>query len=272
MYPPPDLFSRHLVSVIVDPDENRTLSDLQAGVELMKYIVLIVGVALMFDANAMAQEEAAVGTVTSPEAAAEPAPSEAQPADAPPKEEKKRSPYYKKVQGWLWIEGFAGPSAYDPDKFGSLDFGGASADAPKVNGPEYGFAVLLGLGGFEIGVFYRQANYSAYKLMKVGVDMQGIFRFIPYVHPMVRIDLFYSRTFSGNPFGLTDPNVDGGGFTLGAGLRIPIIRWMSFAATFDWSMIGLAVRTPTENSGVLGQQLGATFALTFHFIGVRGGD
>jgi hypothetical protein len=68
---------------------------------------------------------------------------------------------------------------------------------------------------------------------------------------------------------LPSADVDGGGFTLGAGLRIPIIRWMSFSATFDWSMIGLAIRTPTESSAVVGQQLGATFSLTFHFIGVR---
>jgi hypothetical protein len=113
--------------------------------------------------------------------------------------------------------------------------------------------------------------------MKVGLDIQGIFRFIPWVHPMVRIDLFYGRTFNGDPFdtGLTNLNVDGGGFTLGAGLRIPIIRWMSFAATFDWSMIGLAVRGNDSSggsvkTGALGQQLTATFALTFHFIGVRG--
>ena len=56
----------------------------------------------------------------------------------------------------------------------------------------------------------------------------------------------------------------------GAGLRIPIIRWMSFAATFDWSLIGLWFQGgPSGSSGVLGQQLGGTFALTFHFIGVR---
>jgi hypothetical protein len=172
------------------------------------------------------------------------------------------------------MEAFAGPSAYDPDQFTSIDIGASPSDAPKLNGPEYGFAIGLGLGGFWLGGFYRQANYSAYKLMKVGLDIQGIFRFIPYVHPMVRIDLFYSKTFNGDPFGLTNTNVDGGGFTLGAGLRIPIIRWMSFAATFDWSMIGLAIRGTDSGGnsvtgGVLGQQLGATFALTFHFIGVR---
>jgi hypothetical protein len=237
----------------------------------MKHVVLIVGAALLLSSSASAQEEGAVGSVESSTATETSAPAEPTPApeEAAPPEEEKRSVYYKKTQGWLWMEAFAGPSAYDPDQFASIDIGTAVPNAPKLNGPEYGFAIGLGLGGFWLGGFYRQANYSVYKLMKVGLDIQGIFRFIPYVHPMVRIDLFYSRTFSGNPYGLTDANVDGGGFTLGAGLRIPIIRWMSFAATFDWSMIGLAIRTPTDSSGVLGQQLGATFALTFHFIGVR---
>jgi len=58
------------------------------------------------------------------------------------------------------------------------------------------------------------------------------------------------------------------------GLRIPIVRWMSFAANFDWSYIGLSVRGDSASSGridswVSGQQLAGTFALTFHFIGVR---
>ncbi len=238
----------------------------------MKYVVFLFGAALLFSSTALAQEENSVGTVSGESTATETAPAESAPAPqaAAAPEEEDRSVYYKKVQGWLWMEGFVGPSSYDPDQFTSLSLSAPTTDAPKLNGPEYGFAVGLGLGGFYLGAFYRQANYDVYKLMKVGLDIQGIFRFIPYVHPMIRIDLFYSRTFSGNPYGLaTNPDVDGGGFTLGAGLRIPIIRWMSFSATFDWSMIGLAIRTPTESSGVLGQQLGATFSLTFHFIGVR---
>ena len=78
----------------------------------MKHVFLILVFFLTFDANAAAQEEGAVGTVNTAGTGAE-APSE--PADPPPAEEKKRGPYYKKVQGWLWIEGFAGPTAYDPD-------------------------------------------------------------------------------------------------------------------------------------------------------------
>lgn len=232
----------------------------------MKYGILIIASVLTLGSTASAQEDAEVGTVSD-----DPTPTEA----ATPEKEDERGPYYKKTQGWLWMEFLVGPTAYDPDNYTALSISGSPPDLPKLHGPEYGGAIGLGLGGFWLGAFYRQAKYDVYKLMKVGLDIQGIFRFVPYVHPMVRIDLFYSKTFDGNPYGLTDPNVDGGGLTLGAGIRIPIIRWMSFSATFDWSMIGLAVRgtDPSDgtsvNDGIFGQQLGATFSLTFHFIGVR---
>lgn len=237
----------------------------------MKFTIVSLGVTLLMSSPALAQEQSSgeTGSEASASETVTPAPAPAA-EEAPPAKKDERGVYYKKVQGWLWMEALVGPSTYDPDSFTSLSLSGVpTGNAPKLNGPEYGFAVGLGLGGFWLGGFYRQANYGQYKLAKVGLDIQGVFRFIPYVHPMVRIDMFYSKTFSGNPYGLSDANVDGGGFTLGAGLRIPIIRWMSFAATVDWSMIGLAIRSNNQKSGVLGQQIGATFALTFHFIGVR---
>lgn len=65
--------------------------------------------------------------------------------------------YSKRVQGKLWLEGFAGPSRYDPDRFGwgaevpgydpFTGFGTQSVavevegDAPKVKGPEFGGAI-----------------------------------------------------------------------------------------------------------------------------------
>ena len=249
----------------------------------MKYVVFLVGALLVWGGSASAQDEADAAPETeaagepaaepaaepASEAAAEPA---AEPAsEAAPAEEEKRSVYYKKVQGLLWIEGFAGPSSYDPDQFGSL---GGALNAPKLSGPEGGFSVLAGLGGFGIGAFYRQANYTQYKLMKVGMEIQGTFRFIPYVHPMVRLDIGYARTFNGNPYGLSDVDNDGIVFTGGFGLRIPIIRWMSIAASFDWSFVALSMRGNDasgnrQQSWISGQQLGGTFALTFHFIGVR---
>ena len=223
----------------------------------MKYVVLLVGALLVFGASASAQEQ--VGT-------------ESTTVTPPPK---KKSVYKNKVGSLLWIEGFAGPTTYDPDQFGSLNLGAQSPNAPQLSGPEYGASLSVGLGGFVLGPFFRWADYSAYNLMKIGLEIQGVFRFIPYVHPMVRLDLFYASTRNGNPWpGLTNTNTNGGGFTLGAGIRIPIIRWISIAATFDWSFIGLAVRADQADgnrvsNGSTGNQIGGTFALTFHFIQAR---
>lgn len=231
----------------------------------MKYFVVVASAVLIVSANASAQDE--VGSVE-PAATAETPPKEADSAD----DEDKRSPYYKKVGGLLRIEGGAGPSRYNADQTVSSDVG---AGLGKLNGPEYTLSAGVGLGGFFIGGGFRWADYSAYNLLKVGLVMQGIFRFIPYVHPMIRINLFYAGTRDGSPIsGFTVDKSNGGGFTLGAGIRVPIVRWVSFAATFDWSMIGLGL-TGNDTSGsrettaIVGQQLTGMFALTFQFIGVR---
>jgi hypothetical protein len=248
------------------------------GRELMKCLMVLMSALLLFSANASAQEEA--GATSEPAAASESAPSETAPADdasGTPPEEEDRSPYYKKVKGWLWIEGVAGISSYDPDQFGALNLGtGAPGGASKEKGPQWGFSLGTGFGGgFFLGWYYRQASYSTYKLMKTGLEFQPTIR-IPYVHIMFRVDIGFAQMFGGSPqnWGLT--NVDTGGVdtTFGVGLRIPIVRWMSFAANFDWSYIGLSVRGDSATSGridswVSGQQLAGTFALTFHFIGVR---
>jgi hypothetical protein len=229
----------------------------------MKSLVFLASALLLFGPTASAQEE--VGTVTESTAAAEP-------ASEPPKEEEKKSPYYKKVQGWLWLEGVVGASSYDADNFGSV--GGNNPNAPRVRGPEAGFSVGTGFGGgFFLGWFYRQANYGEYKLLKTGVEFQPTIR-IPYVHVMFRVDLGFARMSGGNPYMLT--NVDNGGIVAsgGFGLRVPLVRWMSLFGTFDWSFVGLSMRGDDSNgsrvsSWILGQQFGGNFGLTFHFIGVR---
>lgn len=235
----------------------------------MKYTAIVMSASLLLGGTALAQENVETPAEVAPAAAPEPAPA---PAASNPPEEKKRGPYYKKVQGWLWLEGFAGPSSYDPDQFGSLDFGVTGENAPRLKGPEYGFAIGTAFGGpFFLGFFYRQANYSQYKLMKTGLDMQGNLRFIPYVHPIFRASIGYAKIFDGSPYtNLPDPDSAGVSFTGGVGVRIPIVRWMSFAATFDWTFVALALRGADGGSSwISGQQFGATFALTFHFIGVR---
>jgi hypothetical protein len=244
----------------------------------MKYIAMISSALMFLCATALAQDDAAAFDAAEAEPAeaepaeAEPAPAEpesAQPEAAP---EEKRSPYYKKVRGWLWIEGVAGPSSYDADQFGKLSFG-TTNDAPKAKGPQWGFSLGTGFGGgFFLGWYYRQANYG-YKLMKTGVEFQPTIR-IPYVHIMFRVDLGFARLFSGNPWGLQNMNNAGIDTTFGVGLRIPLVRWMSIAANFDWSYIGLSMRGDDasgarQQAWIGGQQLAGTFALTFHFIGVR---
>ena len=232
----------------------------------MKYMVLLIGVLLMFGGTASAQDEA--GTGTEPVAAPE------SPAAAEP-EEDKRGPYHRRVQGWLWLEGFAGPSSYDPDQFGSLTFGnGTGPNAPRVKGPEGGFAVGTPIGGgFFLGWFYRQANYGDYGLMKTGVEFQPTIR-IPYVHIMFRADLGYAKMINGNPYGITSFSSGGIVATGGVGIRVPIVRWISFVGSVAWSFVGLSIKgdsgSTSINSWILGQQVTGTFGLTFQFIGVRG--
>jgi hypothetical protein len=237
----------------------------------MKYVVLMLSAVLLFSSTVSAQEEGADTPVAEQAPAPEAAPAAA-PQPAPP-EEDKRSPYYKKVRGWLWLEGVAGVASYDPDQFGTLKLGTAP-NAPKQRGPQYGFAVGTGFGGpFFLGWYYRRANFGDYKLMRTGAEFQPTIR-IPHVHIALRLDIGLARIVDGNPYGFTDVSNGGLDFTAGVGLRIPIVRWISIAATFDWSYIGLSMRG-TDSSGVRqtswinGQQLAGTFALTFHFIGVR---
>ncbi len=230
----------------------------------MKYVAMISSAMMFLSATALAQDDSA-----STEAPAEATP------EAAKEEGDDRGPYYKKVQGWLWIEGFAGPSGYDPDKFGSLTLSGGGRNAPKVKGPEGGFAVGTPFGGpFFLGWFYRQANYGDYGLMKTGLEFQPTIR-IPYVHIMFRVDLGYAKMINGNPYGLTGLSNGGIVATGGVGIRVPIVRWISFVGSVDWSFVGLSLKgtdpdtSQSFNSWVLGRQVTGTFGLTFQFIGVR---
>lgn len=71
---------------------------------------------------------------------------------------------------------------------------------------------------------------------------------------------------------VTNVRSHGGGATLGAGLRIPIVKWVSIAADFDYSIIGLVFQgteTLSGNgakitAGTAGTAIAGTFALTFH--------
>jgi len=191
-------------------------------------------------------------------------------------EDESTSAYSKKVQGKMWVEAFVGPSSYDPDRFGAGNpfFDLVGFEIPKVKGPEFGAALGGALANQVVflGAAYRQANYEigegrgSYKLMKVGADAQFVFTFVPYVHPLIRIDVGYARLFGGN-LSANDAKNNGLYFTLGFGVRVPIVRWVSFVATFDWSRVTIY---PKGGAGfsLEGSQLGGTFGLTLHFIGV----
>ena len=240
--------------------------------------MLLVAAIATLPSVASAQEPSAdaAGTVES-EGAERAAESAANPAPADPDSmEKDGGPYSRRVQGLLWFEFLIGPTWFDPDQYGSLSLSGVGQlDAPRQFGPEWGVAIGVALRGFHLGASYRRGKYDGYKLLKLGIDMKGVFRFVPYVHPMLRFNLYYAGITDGNPYPqLTNANIDGGGFTLGAGFMVPVVRWVSFTTTFDWSVMGLAVRGNEASgasfrSGVTGQEIGVTFAVTFHFIGVR---
>ncbi|MBW2718251.1 MAG: hypothetical protein JRD94_06765 [Deltaproteobacteria bacterium] len=198
-----------------------------------------------------------------------------------PESKKKPEPeetgiYSRRVQGKLWLEGFVGPSSYDLDRFGaeSAFFQIPDLGFPKVKGPEFGaaFGGAIARQIFFIGAAYRQANYEidgfeVYKLMKVGLDLQAVITLVPYVHPLIRFGVGYARVFGG-VFSEVDLKTNGSYFTLGAGVRVPIVRWVSFVATFDWSYVTIY---PKDGGGlnIAGQQLGGTFGLTLHFVGVK---
>jgi hypothetical protein len=107
------------------------------------------------------------------------------------------------------------------------------------------------------------------------LDLGFLIRAVPYVHPSIRVGFNYYTTTGG----LVIPGFDnlvsnvrshGGGASLGAGLRIPIVKWLSIAADFDYSIIGLVFQgneTTTGGSftaGTAGTAIAGTFALTVH--------
>ena len=188
------------------------------------------------------------------------------PSAVEPEEQEKKSPYHNKVQGKLRVEVLFGPSRFDPD---ALSAGSSGANAPRVSGPEFGVTLLGGpsTSTHFVGATYRQANYDVYKLMKAGLANQWAWR-TPYVHPMLRLDVCYAHIFDGAIY----PSVDGSprhglSTTFGFGVRVPIVRWVSFAATFDWSLVSLFA-TKGDVINVLGSQIVGTFSLMGHFIGV----
>ncbi|MGB8329082.1 MAG: hypothetical protein WCE62_03070 [Polyangiales bacterium] len=202
-------------------------------------------------------------------------PAEQAPEDAP----EKRKAYDKKVGGLFWLEATAGPSRFDATRFRSLDIipPQFQEQIPKlvVRGPEFGAALRFRAGSSTIGARFKRADYDPFDLTTVGLDLGFLIRAVPYVHPEIRLGFNYCTTTGG----LAIPGFDnlvgnarshGGGASIGAGLRIPIVKWVSIAADFDYSIIGLVfqgrenVTGGNFTAGTAGTAIAGTFALTFH--------
>ena len=199
--------------------------------------------------------------------------------------------YRKKVGGVFFIEATAGPTKYNANRLANNIPvpGELASEIPqiKLSGPEYGGAAGFRMGIFTLGARMRVADYDAFKLKTVGLDMNFLIR-VPYVHPYIRLGLNYNW-LSGDKAALLpqDPRLsysglkaNGAGATLGLGIRIPIIKYLSIAAGVDVSMVGLYIRgdatvTPDPNrpdineitsqdGGAFGLQTSGIFALTLH--------
>ena len=144
-----------------------------------------------------------------------------------------------------------------------------------VSGPEFGAALKFRAGSTTVGGHFKKANYDPFNLITVGLDFGFIIRAVPYVQPTIKLGLNYYTTTGGLAVPgfenlLTDVRSDGGGASLGLGLRIPIVKWISVAADFDYSLIALAVRGTETISGqsitggTAGTAISGTFALTIH--------
>ena len=187
--------------------------------------------------------------------------------------------YEKRVGGLVWIEATAGPSRFDVTRFRSLDVVPAEVQSllPSVvvTGPEFGAALRFRTGSSTIGFRFKRADYEPFDLTSIGLDLGFLVRAVPYVHPAIRLGFGYYTTTGGLVIPgyeslVSDVRSNGGGATLGAGLRVPIVKWVSVAAEFDYSIIGLVFRgneTVTGSSftaGTAGSAIAGTFALTFH--------
>jgi hypothetical protein len=202
------------------------------------------------------------------------------PEDTP----EKTKVYDKKVGGKVWLEATAGPSRFDATRFRNLDIAPIPDQIrsliPRVvvSGPEFGAALRFRTGSSTIGARFKRANYEPFDLTTVGLDLGFLVRAVPYVHPSIRVGFNYYTTTGGLVLpgfeGLvSNVKSHGGGASLGAGLRIPIVKWVSIAANFDYSIVGLVFRGdydagPTGGggftAGTAGTEIAGTFALTFH--------
>ena len=187
--------------------------------------------------------------------------------------------YCKVVKGTLWIEGTIGPAKFNATKFRTInlleDFGGNLSPSVVVSGPEFGAAIGAQLDLVSVGARFKYANFDPFNLITVGFDLGFLVKQVPFVHPYARLGLFYNTTTGGTVIPLLDQilentKTNGGGVSIGAGVRVPCIKWLSVAIGFDYTFIGLYVKgfNPAEgedfSNGTIGGEISGTFALTVH--------
>jgi len=187
--------------------------------------------------------------------------------------------YCKTVKGMLWIEGTAGPAHFNVTKFRSInllpeDVGQLQPNV-QVSGGEYGAAIGAQFDIFSIGGRFKYAKFSPFDLITAGIDFGFLLKFVPYVAPYARFGLYYNTTKGGSPIPgldqiLENHKVRGGSASIGAGVRVPIIKWLSVAIGFDYSFVALYVTgfsTAAQedfSNGTVGGEIAGTFALTVH--------
>jgi len=199
----------------------------------------------------------------------------------------KRKPYDKRVGGIVWLEATAGPSRFDVTRFRTLevipDEFASAIPSVVVSGPELGAALKFRAGSSTIGAQFKRANYDEFDLTSIGLDLGFLVRAVPYVHPAISLGFGYYTTRGGIPIPqyadfLSGVKSHGGGATIGAGLRIPVVRWISIAADFEYSIIGLVFSGNLQEgavpgasgsftAGTAGTAIAGNFALTFHLGG-----
>jgi hypothetical protein len=155
-----------------------------------------------------------------------------------------------------------------PDGVGTL--------TPKVivSGAEYGAGIGAQFDLVSVGGRFKYGKFGDFDLLSAGLDVGFLAKSVPYVHPYGRFGIYYSTTRNGSPIPgldnlLTGTRVNGGNVSIGAGIRVPIIKWISISAGFDYSFVGLFISgdEPTGERfehGVVGGAIAGTFALTVH--------
>ena len=228
---------------------------------------------------ALDEEAAAIEERIAAEEAAEEEAAEEEPVEEEGDPDCLTKVYCKVVKGMLWIEGTFGPAKFNATKFRTInlleDFGGNLSPKVVVRGPEYGAAIGAQLKVFSIGVRFKYAKFDPFDLVTAGLDFGFLVKRVPWVAPYARFGLYYNTTRGGTVIPLLDqlledPKTQGGGASIGAGVRVPVIKWLSVAIGFDYTFIALYVKgfNPSEgedfSNGTIGGEISGTFALTVH--------